>query len=102
MTTSKDARFNVIGNRIERQAVENVYSKVMFPEYVRGTEGHSHTTHIPKHIYIRFWQDRTWYNKIAYVTYKLLRLIIVSIWFYFIPFVAMIASFVTPKLVAHK
>ena len=97
-TTSKNARFNVTGNRLKRQKVENVHAETMFPEYVRGTAGHRLLTHIPKHIYIRFWEDRSWPNKISYIIYKLIRLIIVSIWFYFIPFIAMIASFIAPKI----
>ena len=97
-TTSIEARYNVIGNRLERQEVENVYGgeNNLFPEYDRDNKKHSLATHIPKHIYIRFWQDRLWYNKIAIVVYKIMRIIIVSLWFYFIPFVAMIASFVIP------
>ena len=74
----------------------------LFPEYDRDNKKHSLATHIPKHIYIRFWTDRLWYNKIGLIMYRLCRLIIVSVWFYFIPFVAMIASFVIPAAVKHS
>ena len=57
---------------------------------------------IPKHIYIDFWKDRAWYNKICYLIYKLFRIVIVSVWYYFIPFVAMVASFIVPAILKAK
>ena len=42
------------------------------------------------------FKDRTWDNKILYIVYKMLRIVLVSVWFYFVPFVAMFASYVIP------
>ena len=53
---------------------------------------------IPTHIYINFWQDRSLFNKILYCYYKLLRWGFVSFWYYFFPFVALMASYIVPKI----
>ena len=39
-----------------------------------------------------------WYNKIAYLIYKLYRFFIVSVWYYFVPFLAIVANFIIPTL----
>ena len=57
---------------------------------------------MPKHIYITFWGDRNWYNKLFFLIYKAFRLFIVSVWYYFIPFIAMISSFLIPAVVLMK
>lgn len=59
---------------------------------------HTFHTHIPKHIYIPFW-DRRIDNKLFYIIYWIFRFLLVSIWFYFIPFVAIIANFIVPALI---
>ena len=53
---------------------------------------------IPTHIYISFWSDRNWFNKILYSYYKLLRWGFVSFWYYFFPFVALMASYIVPRI----
>ena len=53
---------------------------------------------IPTHIYISFWYDRKWFNKILYSYYKLLRWGFVSFWYYFFPFVALMASYIVPRI----
>ena len=50
---------------------------------------------LPTHVRVEF-KDRTWGNKILYVVYKIFRTVLVSVWFYFVPFVAMFASYVIP------
>ena len=50
---------------------------------------------LPTHIKVE-WSERTWGNKILYLIYKLFRILLVSFWFYFVPFVAMFASYVIP------
>ena len=50
---------------------------------------------LPTHIKVDF-KERTWGNKILYLIYKLFRILLVSFWFYFVPFVAMFASYVIP------
>ena len=42
------------------------------------------------------YSERTWGNKILYLIYKLFRIMLVSFWFYFVPFVAMFASYAIP------
>ena len=56
---------------------------------------------LPTHVYISFY-DRTFGNKILYVFYKIMRVLLVSFWFYFVPFVAMFASYVIPYYFSHR
>ena len=42
------------------------------------------------------FKSRTLGNKILYLIYKMFRIILVSFWFYFVPFLAMFASYVIP------
>ena len=100
-TTSHLARFIIKGNRIERQEVEQIYS-AQFEEYDRENKDQNINTNIPKHIFISFWRDRNWYNKVCYIIYKCFRLWVVALWYYFIPFVAMVASFLVPALLKAK
>ena len=50
---------------------------------------------LPTHVKVEY-SERTWGNKILYLIYKVFRLLLVSFWFYFVPFVAMFASYVIP------
>ena len=50
---------------------------------------------LPTHMYIGFY-SRKWDNKVLYILYKIFRIFLVSFWFYFVPFVAMFASYVIP------
>lgn len=54
--------------------------------------------YMPVHIYIKF-RNRRWDNMILTLIYGILRVLIVSVWYYFVPFVALMASFVVPALV---
>ena len=56
---------------------------------------------LPTHVYVSFY-DRTFGNKILYIFYKFFRILLVSFWFYFVPFVAMFASYVIPHYFRHK
>ena len=53
---------------------------------------------IPTHIFINFWDDRTFFNKILYCYYIMVRWIFVAFWYYFFPFVALMASYIVPKI----
>lgn len=50
---------------------------------------------LPKFIYQSFW-DRSFVNKLAFIIYRVMRAIYVSIWFYFLPFVILFASYYVP------
>ena len=50
---------------------------------------------LPTHVKVGY-SERTWGNKILYLIYKLFRIMLVSFWFYFVPFVAMFASYAIP------
>ena len=50
---------------------------------------------IPTHI-IMTCSDRTWGNFLLYLLYKVFRIWYTSVWFYFLPFVAMICSYAVP------
>ena len=50
---------------------------------------------LPPHIKVLF-SERTCLNKVLFGIYRLFRFIFVSVWFYFIPFVAMFASYILP------
>ena len=59
-------------------------------------------TPLPTHIRINFWKDRSFFNKILYVLYKLLRIFFVFLWYYFFPFVAMMSSYIVPVIKSGK
>ena len=50
---------------------------------------------LPNFIFISFW-DRSFGNMILFLVYKLFRISFVTFWFYFIPFFAMILSYLVP------
>jgi len=50
---------------------------------------------LPKCIYQSFW-DRLFFNKLAFIIYRVMRAIYVSVWFYFLPFVILFASYYVP------
>ena len=80
-----------------------------FPEYEQPSEHNDakysaeNNIHvrIPKHVYIR-GSDRSWHNKILKFINRILRILIVSIWFYFVPFIALIANFIVPQYLIDK
>ena len=47
----------------------------------------------PERIWIDFWKTRNFENKIMYSIYKFVRVIHVSIWFYFLPFLMLIFNY---------
>jgi len=100
-TTSFYAKNNVKGNRLKRQEVEEIRKSIDFPEYDAKNSDHSIITHIPKHIYISL-SDRRLDNVVVMVIYRILRSFIVAIWFYFVPFIALLASFIVPVLVKRS
>lgn len=51
---------------------------------------------MPRQIYIKFWKHRSCVNRIYYVIYGLFRFLVVTVWFYFVPFVALACSFIVP------
>lgn len=46
----------------------------------------------PEKIHIDFW-DRHWENKIFYLIYRVIRIVHVSIWFYFFPLLALVVNY---------
>ena len=58
-------------------------------------EEDEHSCKLPTHMMVEF-KSRTLGNKILYLIYKMFRIILVSFWFYFVPFLAMFASYVIP------
>ena len=54
----------------------------------------------PKSYYISFL-DRSFLNKILWFIYKAYRSFYVSVWFYFLPFVCIIASYTLPLMLDH-
>lgn len=55
---------------------------------------------LPTHIYINFWYDRSFFNKILFVYYKSSRILFVSVWYYFLPFIALMSSYIVPRLMS--
>lgn len=100
MTTSYIARNPVRGDRVERQDCEKVHEKTLFKPENPKDETHNYHDFLPKHVYVDFWR-RKWHNKLLYLIYTLFRLIIVSVWYYFVPFVALLANFVVPALLIN-
>lgn len=49
------------------------------------------------YIYIDFWLDRSFLQKILRILYKVFRSFYVSIWFYFMPFLIILGSYYMPK-----
>jgi len=111
MTTSFLARNPTKKNYIERQEVEKI-EKIGFPEEDLDAENprdtaeyevdgikrqHRYHDYIPKYIYQSFW-NRRWDNKLLYGIYWLFRTTVVSFWYYLVPFVALMASFLVPFL----
>jgi len=47
----------------------------------------------PEKIWIDFFETRNFENKIMYLIYKFSRIIHVSIWFYFLPFLMLILNY---------
>lgn len=50
---------------------------------------------LPPHIKVLF-SERSCLNKVLFSIYRCFRFLFVSVWFYFIPFVAMFASYIIP------
>jgi len=48
------------------------------------------------------FSERTTFNKVLRLIYKLIRTIYVSVWFYFLPFIALIGSYVVPYLLQER
>ena len=80
-----------------------------FPEYeqpnphneaVYSAENNLHKC-VPKHMFIRGC-DRSWHNKVLKFINTIMRMLIVSIWFYFVPFIALIANFIVPQYLIDK
>ena len=48
------------------------------------------------------WQERTMLNKVLSILYRLFRCIYVSLWYYFLPLVALFGSFYVPWYIQLK
>lgn len=47
----------------------------------------------PEKIYLDFWNVRSFENKVMYLVYRFIRIIHVSVWFYFFPFLMLIFNY---------
>ena len=56
---------------------------------------------MPEYIRVNFW-ERKWDNKILFLFYKLLRILHVSFWYYFAPFIAFVCSYIIPFWITHS
>jgi hypothetical protein len=90
-TTSYQARHLIDGNKIELQECEETMKSDS--ELANKIEDFK----IPTHIKISFWKDRSCMNKFLYIVYKVIRCFYVSMWFYFLPFVVVFASYLIPS-----
>ena len=45
---------------------------------------------------INFWRDRSCFNKMFYMTYKVSRIVFISIYFYFFPPLSIFLNFALP------
>ena len=48
------------------------------------------------------WQKRTCGNKCLYSIYRIFRMLFVSVWFYYAPFIALLLNFMAPVLFVEK
>ena len=87
-TTSFESRAKIPGNEVEPQSCETK----------PGEHQDMNKTQVPQYIRINF-SDRKWYDKLLYLVYRLLRTLYVSFWFYFMPFLVIIASYVVPIII---
>ena len=55
---------------------------------------------LPTHMRIDFWYDRSCLNKLLYLVYKALRVMFVSVWYYFFPFIALMSSYIVPRMLS--
>ena len=53
------------------------------------------------YIHISFWQ-RSFANKLLWLVYKAFRVFYVSVWFYFLPFVVIMGSYLIPLYMTKK
>ena len=77
MTTSSDAKANTNQNLVTKEFFEK--------------EGKVANGKIPEHIRVKFG-ERSAINMIMFTLYRLLRLIYVSFWYYFIPYATIVGS----------
>ena len=71
VTTSERAQFMLRKNKLEGKDMEGK----------------------PKYIFINFWDDRTWGNKIARIVYFFMHVLYVSFFCYFAPFASIALSY---------
>ena len=87
-TTSCLARYKIADNELKKQRAD---------EKIDNTERKGIKIIVPKYIYVNF-KDRICSNKVLYLLYKCFRILYITLWFYFLPFVVITLSFVIPLL----
>ena len=55
---------------------------------------------LPTHMRVDFWYDRSCLNKLLFLAYKALRVCFVSVWYYFFPFIALMSSYIVPRIMS--
>ena len=96
-TTSQDARYQNEGNKLDDPNIEKLRAKKTGQNNDED-EGKELVADNDLYIYVSFWRDRPLINKLLWLVYRVLRMVYVSLWFYFVPFIVIIGSYVVPLL----
>ena len=56
----------------------------------------------PEKIHLDFWHSRPFENKIKYLIYKTIRVVHVSVWFYFFPFLMLIFNYAQVVIIGDR
>ena len=99
VTTSHDAKADNPHNKLER---DPVYDLIVKDEKARKNSDKSmfetYPRKRPENMRIDFWNDRSFENKVFYLVYRAFRVFHVTIWFYFFPFLALLATYYYPLI----
>lgn len=91
-TSSKNARGKIDGNKLQDENLD----------YLRDPKFESQkwkldgvTTEGDNYIFVNF-KSRSFFNKLLAIVYRFYRVVYVSLWYYFLPFAALLGSFFVP------
>ena len=93
-TSSILADADILGNKLEDPALDYLreLKKNEIYKFKLDEEGDQNYIHVG-------WKERSFVNKILSCIYRLFRCIYVSIWYYFLPLVALFGSFYVPYFI---
>ena len=93
-TSSILADADILGNKLEDPALDYLreLKKNEIYKFKLDEEGDQNYIHVG-------WKERSFVNKILSCIYRLFRCIYVSIWYYFLPLVALFGSFYAPYFI---